>query len=90
LCEVSCAPGPFGDQFERPARMLLEDIRAGRPVQRRDAIRLARFVLENAAVRLAEAVLEAGDTELLVPVLELLEATINPARESCGRDRARS
>jgi hypothetical protein len=68
---------PFGGQFLQLGRQLLEDISAGRPVRRRDAVVLARAVLESQAVRAAEAVLEADDRELLPRLVELLEATID-------------
>jgi hypothetical protein len=55
---------------------LLEDVRAGCAVQRRDAVRMARLVLESGPVRMAEAVLEAPDKELIMRLIELLEATI--------------
>ncbi|HMI92042.1 MAG TPA: hypothetical protein VK509_11790 [Polyangiales bacterium] len=58
--------------------MLLEDIRAGRVVQRRDAVRLARLILESSVVRMAEAVLEADDRQLLPRLVELLDAASEP------------
>jgi hypothetical protein len=76
LREVSRAPGPFGDQLLRLGRTLLEDIGAGRPVPRRDAVAVVRAVLESQVVRTAEAVPHADDQELLPRLVELLQATI--------------
>ena len=70
--------GPFGGQVAEVARVLLEDIHAGRPVERRDAVRLARSILESSVVRMAEAVLEAGDRELVPRLVELLDAALEP------------
>jgi hypothetical protein len=68
--------GPFGGQFAELARTLLEEIRAGRPVHRRSAVRLARSILESATARMAEAVLEANDRQLLPRLVDLLDAAL--------------
>jgi hypothetical protein len=82
--------GPFGGQFAEVARVLLEDIHAGRPVQRRDAVRLARSILESSVVRMAEAVLEADDRQLVPRLVELLVAALEPnVRDRAGRRRFR-
>jgi hypothetical protein len=77
---VKCDAGPFGGQFLALGRAVLEDISAGWPVRRRDAVTLARAVLEGAAV----AVLEADDRELLVRLVELLQATLDVNAEHVG------
>jgi hypothetical protein len=51
---------------------VLEDISAGRPVRRRDAVALARDVLDSDVVRAAEAVLAADDAVLLTRVVDFL------------------
>jgi hypothetical protein len=58
---------------------VLEDISAGKPVRRRDAVTLARAVLESEVVRAAEAVLEADDATLLTRLVEMLQVTIESA-----------
>jgi hypothetical protein len=85
---VNCDRGPFGGQFLQLGRGLLEDIRAGRSVQRRDAVRLARMVLESGPVRMAEAVLEADDRDLLTRVVDLLEGTLESGAERSPRSEA--
>jgi hypothetical protein len=76
LRAVKCDAGPFGGQFLALGRAALEDVGAGRPVRRSDAVTLARAELEGAAVRAAEAVLEADDRELLPRLVELLDAVL--------------
>jgi hypothetical protein len=78
LTTVRSASGPFGGQVAELARPLLEDIHAGRPVQRRGAVRLARSTLESAAVRMAAAVLEADDRQLVPRLVDLLDAALEP------------
>jgi hypothetical protein len=75
---VSSGSGLYGGQIAEVARALLEDIGAGRAVQRRDAVRLARSILESAVVRLAGAVLEADDRQLLPRLVDLLDAVHQP------------
>jgi hypothetical protein len=65
----------------------LEDIAAGRPIHRRDAVALARAVLESASVRAAEAVLEASDRELLPRLNELLETALAGVGQCAAKGR---
>ena len=64
------------------ARRLVLDVRAGKPIARRDTVALARAVLESEVVRAAEAVLEAGDGELATRVVELAAAVLGGQTEA--------
>ena len=73
---------PFGAQFLQLGRELLEDTRAGRSLQRRDAVQLARRVLESEPVRPAKAVLEANDRDLLTRAVDLLGSDARKCRRT--------
>jgi hypothetical protein len=69
---------------------MLEDIAAGRPVRRRDALMLPRMLHESAAIRAAESLLEASDTELLPRVVALLTEVFVPAAQASTRHPLRN